>query len=144
MKISVRVASCRIVLTKRSCLRYISVLRKGTARQNYTQLKIPRQQLTGLTKQRAVRQLIKRSPLHLTSLLHSTKLRVAHSLGERVDTKASHTLTTCHSGWRTSPRIPTTIPLHNCPITNSQLHPCVRSQLFTRRSQSYALLRIAY
>ena len=135
---------CRTVLTRRSYLRYSRVLRKGTASQNNTQWKIPYQQLIGLTEQRAVWQPKKCSPLRLTSPLCSTKLRATHSNGGHVDAKTSHTLTTCHGGGRNSPHIPTTIPLHNYPATNSQLHPCARSRLFTRHSQSYALLLVAY
>ena len=103
---------------------------------NHTQKKSSHHSVTSLTKQRAVRQPKKHSPLRLTDTSRSTSLHSACKNGRRVDANASSVLTTRPSGGRSCPRVPIAIPLHNCLVTSYHAHPRARSPGFTRQGQS--------
>ena len=91
---------------------------------------------TSLTRQRAVRQPTKRSPLRLTNTSRSTNLPSACKSGGRINANMSCALTTCPSGGRNCPRVPSTIPRRNRSITNHQCASARSLAGFTRRCQT--------
>ena len=72
-------------------------MRSGRERQtNHTQKKSPHHTVTSLTRQRAVRQSIKRSPLCLTNTSRSTNLPSAYKNGGRIDADVAVAALTLH------------------------------------------------